>query len=304
MSQRKFSIITINYNNKEGLRKTIESVVGQSFRDFEYIIIDGGSTDGSIEVIKEYAGKVDYWVSEPDKGIYHAMNKGVLQAHGEYLNFMNSGDEFYNNGVLQEVAPLLESDIVVGKIVHGTEVWGFHKEDITLMDLIRGTVLHQASFFRKELFDENRYDESYKIVSDWKFYIQTLIFNNATFRNIRSIVCRFVPGGVSETDAGTRDMERKRVYKELFPDRMMKDYIRLEKVESPLLELIPELNKTAGLHQMAYKLVCALLWVHGKIKRVRVKSDLLWSFHLSHARRISLMPYSAYFIFRESGRCI
>ena len=139
------------------------------------------------------------------------------------------------------------------------------------MDLIRGTVLHQASFFRKELFDENRYDQSYKIVSDWKFYIQTLIFNNATFRNIRSIVCRFVPGGVSETDAGTRDMERKRVYKELFPDRMMKDYIRLEKVESPLLELIPELNKTAGLHQMAYKLVCALLWVHGKIKRVRVK---------------------------------
>lgn len=271
MSQRKFSIITINYNNKEGLRKTIGSVVGQSFRDFEYIIIDGGSTDGSIEVIKEYAGKVDYWVSEPDKGIYHAMNKGVLQAHGEYLNFMNSGDEFYNNGVLQEVAPSLDSDIVVGKIVHGTEAWGFHKEDITLMDLIRGTVLHQASFFRKELFDENRYDESYKIVSDWKFYIQTLIFNNATFRNIRSIVCRFVPGGVSETDAGTRDMERKRVYKELFPDRMMKDYIRLEKVESPLLELIPELNKTAGLHQMAYKLVCALLWVHGKIKRVRVK---------------------------------
>lgn len=176
MSQRKFSIITINYNNKEGLRKTIESVVGQSFRGFEYIIIDGGSTDGSIEVIKEYAGKVDYWVSEPDKGIYHAMNKGVLQAHGEYLNFMNSGDEFYNNGVLQEVAPSLDSDIVVGKIVHGTEVWGFHKEDITLMDLIRGTVLHQASFFRKELFDENRYDESYKIVSDWKFYIQTLIF--------------------------------------------------------------------------------------------------------------------------------
>ena len=279
MSQRKFSIITINYNNKEGLRKTIESVVGQSFRDFEYIIIDGGSTDGSIEVRKEDAGKVDYWVSEPDKGIYHAMNKGVLQAHGEYLNFMNSGDEFYNNGVLQEVAPSLDSDIVVGKIVHGKEVWGFQNNNHNalddalnqLMDLIRGTVLHQASFFRKELFDENRYDESYKIVSDWKFYIQTLIFNNATFRNIRSIVCRFVPGGVSETDAGTRDMERKRVYKELFPDRMMKDYIRLEKVESPLLELIPELNKTAGLHQMAYKLVCALLWVHGKIKRVRVK---------------------------------
>jgi len=95
MSQRKFSIITINYNNKEGLRKTIESVVGQSFRDFEYIIIDGGSTDGSIEVIKEYAGKVDYWVSEPDKGIYHAMNKGVQdyfkETYGRETHFIPNG---------------------------------------------------------------------------------------------------------------------------------------------------------------------------------------------------------------------
>ena len=253
------------------MRKTIESEVAKSISGIYLLFIDGGSTDGSIEVIKEYAGKVDYWVSEPDKGIYHAMNKGVLQAHGEYLNFMNSGDEFYNNGVLQEVAPSLDSDIDVGTLGQGTEVCGCQNVHIRRMELIRRTVLQPASFYRKELFDENRYDESYKIVSDWKFYIQTLIFNNATFRNIRSIVCRFVPGGVSETDAGTRDMERKRVYKELFPDRMMKDYIRLEKVESPLLELIPELNKTAGLHQMAYKLVCALLWVHGKIKRVRVK---------------------------------
>ena len=93
-----------------------------------------------------------------------------------------------------------------------------------------------------------------------------------TFRNIRSIVCRFVPGGVSETDAGTRDLERRRVYKELFPDRMIKDYIRLEKVESPLLELIPELNKTGWPSSDGIQIpVCALLWVHGKIKRVRVK---------------------------------
>ena len=208
MSQRKFSIITINYNNKEGLRKTIESVVGQSFRDFEYIIIDGGSTDGSIEVIKEYAGKVDYWVSEPDKGIYHAMNKGVLQAHGEYLNFMNSGDEFYNNGVLQEVAPSLDSDIVVGKMCMAQRCGALHKEDITLMDLIRGTVLHQASSFVKNFLMKTGMTRIIRLYPIGNFYIQTLIFNNVTFRNIRSIVCRFVPGGVSETDAGTRDLER------------------------------------------------------------------------------------------------
>lgn len=263
------SIVTINYNNKDGLEKTIKSVLSQSYRGFEYIIIDGGSTDGSIEVIKEYASQIDYWVSEPDKGIYNAMNKGILQAHGEYLNFMNSGDEFYNNNVLQEVMLLLDKDIVVGKILHDTEIWGFQKEDITLMDLVRGNVLHQASFFRKELFDENMYDEKYKIVSDWKFYIQCLILGHATFRNIDFIICRFAPGGISEIDSGRRLRERDSVYKELIPERIMKDYFRLEKVESPLLELIPELNNTAGFHRMVYKLVCILLWIYKKYCKIK-----------------------------------
>ena len=88
----RLSIITINYNNREGLRKTIESVVNQTYRNFEYIIIDGGSTDGSVEVVKEYADRISYWVSEPDNGIYNAMNKGVLAANGKYIQFLNSGD--------------------------------------------------------------------------------------------------------------------------------------------------------------------------------------------------------------------
>ena len=81
----KLSVITINYNNRDGLKKTIESVVNQTYKDFEYIIIDGGSTDGSVEVLKEYSDKIDYWVSEPDKGIYNAMNKGIDIAKGEYV---------------------------------------------------------------------------------------------------------------------------------------------------------------------------------------------------------------------------
>ena len=96
----KFSIITVNYNNKEGLRKTIESVIHQTFRDFEFIVIDGGSTDGSDDVLKEYDAQIDYWVSEPDGGIYQGMNKGIKKATGEYLNFMNSGDCFYASNIL------------------------------------------------------------------------------------------------------------------------------------------------------------------------------------------------------------
>ena len=79
----KLSIITVNYNNREGLQRTIDSVVSQTFRDFEWIVIDGGSTDGSKELIKQYADHFSYWVSEPDKGIYNAMNKGILKATGE-----------------------------------------------------------------------------------------------------------------------------------------------------------------------------------------------------------------------------
>jgi glycosyltransferase involved in cell wall biosynthesis len=100
----KLSIITINYNNAEGLKRTIESVTGQTFRDFEYIVIDGGSTDGSTDVINEYADHISYWVSELDKGIYNAMNKGVAAAHGEYCNFLNSGDIYYNNEILANVS--------------------------------------------------------------------------------------------------------------------------------------------------------------------------------------------------------
>ena len=114
----KYSIITINYNNKDGLKKTIESVINQSCKDFEYIIIDGGSTDGSVDVIRQYADRINYWISEPDKGVYNAMNKGVAQAHGEYLNFMNSGDCFSDNSVLENIAHSLCSyDIVTGKVI-------------------------------------------------------------------------------------------------------------------------------------------------------------------------------------------
>ena len=92
----KYSIITINYNNRDGLEMTINSVLGQSYQDLEYIIIDGGSTDGSVEVIKKYESRIDYWVSEPDKGVYNAMNKGIGKASGDYLNFMNSGKKGFH----------------------------------------------------------------------------------------------------------------------------------------------------------------------------------------------------------------
>ena len=99
----KYTIITINYNNGKELRRTIESVINQTLTDFEHVVIDGGSTDDSISIIKEYADRIDFWISERDKGVYNAMNKGLSHAHGEYVNFMNSGDSFYSPTVLEEI---------------------------------------------------------------------------------------------------------------------------------------------------------------------------------------------------------
>ena len=128
MSLMYYSIITINYNNKEGLEQTIKSVLSQTFRNYQFIIIDGGSSDGSVDVIKKYANNINYWISEPDKGRYNAMNKGIKQAIGDYLNFMNSGDTFHSPTVLEDIAKMnLSEDIITGgfSIVSDTCIHAF-----------------------------------------------------------------------------------------------------------------------------------------------------------------------------------
>ena len=113
---KKVSVITVNYNNADGLKRTLESLFAQTFTDYESIVIDGGSTDGSREIIENFADRITYWVSEPDGGIYHAMNKGIRQATGLYYNFMNSGDLFEDPTVLENIfASDPTEDILFGK---------------------------------------------------------------------------------------------------------------------------------------------------------------------------------------------
>lgn len=261
----KYSIITINYNNREGLKKTIESVVNQSYRDFEYIVIDGGSTDGSVEVIKEYADKITYWVSEPDKGIYNAMNKGIVQAHGEYLNFMNSGDCFYNENVLKEILQYLDSDIVTGKIYYEGGPHGFWKDNVTMLDFFKGSLEHQASFIKKELFSNKLYDESFKIIADWKFFVETLIYGNASFHNLDTVVCLFDTSGISRTSSWLIQEEGARVFDELFPKRIQEDYFRWKKIDSPLSDIVAELNGTVGIQKITKHFILFMI----KLKKLK-----------------------------------
>lgn len=226
----KYSIITVNYNNKEGLRKTIESVIQQTFHDYEFIIIDGGSTDGSMDILKEYDAKINYWVSEPDGGIYQGMNKGIKKATGEYLNFMNSGDCFYNEEVLQHVFNKhLTCDIIVGKDYHYNPQTkqGFRTilpPRISMLTFYIQTLPHQSTFFKRELFTNTLYDESLKIVADIKLYIQKICVEDCSIELIEEVICKREPDGISKSYNEQRLAEHQSVLTGFLPKGAIKDY--------------------------------------------------------------------------------
>ena len=219
----KLSVVTINYNNYSGLRKTIESVVNQTNKDFEYIIIDGGSTDGSVDVIKEYADRIDYWVSEPDRGIYNAMNKGVDVAKGEYCIFMNSGDTFCDFNTVECVLEHnLNSDIICGNTMMPTR----HEPPsvITFNTLFSGAICHQCAFIKTVLMKKYRYDEKLKIVADRKFFVQALILDNCSYSAIDVDVVNYDINGFSSKNRFLSDYEYASVLEELIPERVRQDY--------------------------------------------------------------------------------
>lgn len=255
----KYSIITVNFNNKEGLRKTIESVIHQTFRDFEFIIIDGGSTDGSTDVLREYSAQINYWVSEPDGGIYQGMNKGIQKATGEYLNFMNSGDCFYNQDVLQHVSEKqLTSDIIVGKDYHynAQTKQGFSTilpPRISMLTFYIQTLPHQSSFFKRELFKNTLYDESLKIVADIKFYIQKICVEGCSVKRIDEVICRREPDGVSKSYNERRIAEHQSVLAEFLPSGAMMDYKTLSQLDkTTTYKLLYLLETPKGLKWTTY----------------------------------------------------
>jgi glycosyltransferase involved in cell wall biosynthesis len=225
MSKIKVSVITINLNNKSGLGKTIQSVVNQTYSDFEYIIIDGGSTDGSLEIIKENGEKITYWVSEKDKGIYNAMNKGILKANGEYCLFINSGDYFIKSTILDEMSGYINGE----DILYGN---GFFEANNNTLEKLECPVkltlgfftiyclLHPCTLIKRSLFYEyGLYNESNKIVSDGEFFINTIILNEVKTRLIPLDIAIAEDNGISRNIEFKEILEdeRKKLFINFFP---------------------------------------------------------------------------------------
>jgi glycosyltransferase involved in cell wall biosynthesis len=231
------SIITINLNNKDGLEKTIASVIHQTFTDYEYIVIDGNSTDGSIKVIQKYADKISKSVSEPDSGIYNAMNKGLRFAKGKYCLFLNSGDYLYAKDTLSQVfAANLTSDIIYGNMIiekttHEKRL-GIMPEKITLEHMIKDTLWHPVSFIKLSLFDKyGYYREDLKIVSDYDFFIKTIIVNEVSSLHIDIPIAVFPLDGISSILKNVEliKLEREKVQLQYF-DKSIIDDIKLKLV--------------------------------------------------------------------------
>lgn len=277
----RLSIITINYNNAEGLRKTIESVLMQTFRNFEYIIVDGASTDDSISILKDEVSKLtsfagdddsitacgeakgnqvfisasasNNWdvhklvaqekswryisdrlkiVSEKDKGIYNAMNKGIRMAEGEYCLFLNSGDALHDKNVLARIIPLLgEADVhsFDADFVYpdGARERHAYPDTLTFDFLYCSSFCHQALFYRTErLRAMGGYNEQYRIIGDWVLNVQLLIQNNASYKHNAICTTDYDMTGVSWSREGREQdqKEREQFLQTILPERVLIDY--------------------------------------------------------------------------------
>lgn len=194
------TIITVAYNAVKDIENTILSVLNQTYPNIEYIIIDGGSTDGTLDIIKKYEGKISYWVSEPDKGIYDAMNKGTLKASGEWLNFMNAGDTFYDEKVLEKV--FKDNDWSDTDVIYGDVVYVYpDKEEIrktTSLKRIKVGIpfCHQCVFVKTKLQQQYLFNTNYKICADYDFFY-TLYKKGFSFKYKELIIAKYLAGGLS-----------------------------------------------------------------------------------------------------------
>lgn len=256
----KLSIITINRNNAVGLEKTMRSVATQTFKELEYIVIDGASTDGSVEVIKSLESEFAHlkWVSEPDAGIYNAMNKGLRMASGDYIQILNSADCLAAPEVTERMLEELEKQgypsILYGNMVKcfpdGRKMVDkcFAGQEITMLGMYTGTLNHDPAYIRRDLFEKyGYYDESLKIVSDWKWYLQALILGDEKPQYVDLDVTLFDMTGISETNKELDKKEREMVLEQLFPKAIIADY---ERFAFPVSQI-----KRLQRHPWAYKLM-------------------------------------------------
>ncbi|MCX6165559.1 MAG: glycosyltransferase family 2 protein, partial [Ignavibacteriae bacterium] len=219
----KISIVTVLYNNRVNFLNTLNSVKSQDYSNIEYIVIDGGSTDGTIDVIKQNESAISKWISEPDKGIYAAMNKGINLVTGDYIWFLNGGDMIYSNGTLKEIFSANQNaDVYYGDtelVDDEGKSYGKRKlktppENLTWRSMIDGMVItHQSLIIKKETVTQ--YDLKFKHCADIDWTIK-ILKNSKSIVNTHKIISRFLLGGYSRKNTISSLFERIRILSKHF----------------------------------------------------------------------------------------
>lgn len=211
----KISVVTVCLNAKDTIEETLLSVFNQTFKDIEFIVIDGASKDGSLDIIDKYKDKISHFVSEPDNGIYDAMNKGIKLATGDFICFLNAGDIFYNNSILEEVEKKLEQSPECKFLFGDAEYISTESSKIVTyhnikneFSIIFDNICHQSIFYHKSLFEQlGLYSKDFKIYADWDFNINCLAKNKAKAIYLPLTICKFQLGGTCSNP------ESKTIYK-------------------------------------------------------------------------------------------
>ena len=265
------SVITINRNNCQGLRQTIQSVLSQTFTNYEYIIIDGDSTDGSVAEIKLHESKLSYWNSEPDTGVYNAQNKGIAQATGDYLIFLNSGDVFCNENVLFELIHNSNNEaIVFGNIVFKTGEGSLkpfqYPDHLTFEFFLKDTLPHPCTLIKKELFKKyGSYKEYIKICADWAFFIDCIVKHNVTYLHIDLPIATFLLGGLSSENENSvvKVKSEKMAYLFKFYPFLMEQYEELNGYKSRLIHL--QNSRQLKYFSLFSKKIKRILYLNGNV---------------------------------------
>lgn len=221
----KVSVITVCYNCESDIENTLKSVIHQTYSDFEYIIIDGNSTDNTLEVIKQYSDNLDYIVSESDNGIYNAMNKGLDICSGDYVLFVNCGDQLFNERVLENlISKTNGQDIIYGDLIldfaNGVQTRVTQPAVVNKYYFIYQTILHPASLVKRSVFQlYGKFREDYLISGDFEFFLRVVFKPDVSLIYLSSVISVFDMNGISN-DPKTfrlRQRDRLRIQKEYLP---------------------------------------------------------------------------------------
>ena len=256
-SKPKLSVITIVYNDHKGLELTANSIISQrALSDTEWIIIDADSQDGTKDVIEKYKKFAAHSISEPDKGRYDGMNKGIALAKGEYTIFMNAGDTFADNSVIENIlkeSSWKDADYISGNTyeIMNNKITGrnLSPDTLTAKFFLKDALCHQSTFIKTERLKRyGGYDYEYPITADAKFFFEDIVLRDAKYAKTDIFISRYDTSGISSCNTNAVQQEKMRYISALLPPRVIKDIQKLTFGETALERIMTKLNPKGGLY--------------------------------------------------------